>query len=197
MTWAGDGEVATTGNVQNLSGSGAFTGMDFDYPYQSEADGYIDFFTTTSGEICLESQDGKVRVGCNTGAAGYKTITSGVIFSVFQENVTSRQELMAAYMEFLTGGTGIAENNSLTSQLFLSNPAIASFSAELVLQETAECDLGLFDLTGRRLGTFVSGSLSSGIHNLNVSGAEFPSGTYLVSGFLGNEQIRSRTVLLK
>lgn len=197
----GDGAIASTGNVQNVTGSGICSGMEFDYPWKSEADGYVDYFTANGAEIIFISQDSKDRVGCYTGPSGnYRTITSSVFFSVLEEDATTRQELMAAYMDFFTSGTGIAEGyggDIFAAPVSAVSPAVGSFSATVVLQGTASCDLGLFDVTGRRVGTFVSGSLSQGTHNLTVSGAGFASGTYLISGTVGNEQVRLRTVLLK
>ncbi|MCK5133758.1 MAG: hypothetical protein KAR40_16605 [Candidatus Sabulitectum sp.] len=197
----GDGAAATTGNVQNITGSGICSGMEFDYPWKSEADGYVDDFSANGGEIIFISQDSKGRVGCYTGPSdNYRTITSSVFFSVLEEDATTRQELMAAYMDFFTGGTSIAGEGSgdlFTTFVSAVSPAVGSFSATVVLQGTASCDLGLYDVTGRKVGTVVSGSLSQGTHNLTVSGAGFASGTYLISGTVGNEQVRLRTVLLK
>ncbi|MEA3265555.1 MAG: hypothetical protein U9P42_01240 [Candidatus Fermentibacteria bacterium] len=175
--------------------------MEFDYPYKSEADGYVDYFTSNGGELIFESQDGNGRVGCYSGPSdNYRTITSGVFFSVFEEDATSRQELMAAYMEFLTGGTGIADEGNAafsTFDIVAVNPSTGIFSATVTLQETALCDLGLFDVTGRRVGTLVSGSLSNGRHNLSVSAAGMAPGTYLISGTIGNQRVNVRTVLLR
>ena len=177
------------------------TGMGFGYPYKSEADGYVDFFTANGGGLVFESQDGFVRVGCYSGPTNnYRTITSAVFFSVLQEDATSREELMAAYMEFFTGGTGVAEESGVALTGFSVssvNPARGSFSVTVILQGSSSCDLGLFDVTGRRVGTLVSGTLSQGTHDLSVSAGGMTSGTYLISGTVGNEQVRLRTVLLR
>lgn len=172
--------------------------MEFNYPYKSEADGYVDFFTSNGGGSVFESQDGNVRVGCYSGPSdNYRTITSSVFFSALQETSTTRQELMTTYMEFLTGGTGIAEESGEYFSVSAVNPVLSSFSATVTLQGSAYCDLGLFDVTGRRIGNFVSGSLTQGTHNLSVSATDMPSGTYLISGTVGNEQVRLRTILLR
>ncbi|MCK5841725.1 MAG: hypothetical protein KAH31_06140 [Candidatus Sabulitectum sp.] len=198
MTYAGDGVAATTGNVQSITGDLFCSGMDFNYPYKTEADGFIDFFTPNGGDLIFESQDAKGRVGCYTGPTNnYRTVTSGVFFSVLQENATTRGELMAAYMEFLTGGTGISGEGDLSFDVVVVSPSTGIFSATVTLQEAASCDLGLFDVTGRRVGTLVSGSLSNGTHNLSASAASMASGTYLISGTIGDQRVNVRTVLLK
>ena len=182
--------------MQNITGDLMCIGMEFNYPYKSEADGYVDIFTPNGGSLIFESQDGNGRVGCYSGSSdNYRTITSSVFFSVLQETITARQELMATYMGFFTGGTGIAEDPHSTVSAV--NPVLNSFSAAVTLQESAYCDLGLFDITGRRVGNFVSGSLTRGTHNLIVSATGMSSGTYLIFGTVGKEQVRLRTVLLR
>ncbi len=198
LTYAGDGAAATTGNVQSITGDLFCSGMNFNYPYKTEADGYIDYFTPNGGELIFESQDGLGRVGCYTGPTNnYRTITSGVFFSVFQENGTTREDLMAVYMEFLTGGTGISQKDDMFFDVAAVSPSTGIFSATVTLQETALCDLGLFDVTGRRVGTLVSGLLSNGTHNLSASAAGMASGTYLISGTIEDQRVSVRTVLLK
>ncbi len=172
--------------------------MEFDYPYKTEADGYVDFFTANGGEILFESQDTKGRVGCSGYSNVYRTITSAVFFSVFEEvsSGTTREELMTVYMDYLTGTTGIEEGG--TSQFVtVSNPAMGSFSAVIELPGCVQCDLGLFDLTGRRIGNFHSGTLSAGTHNLTISGSSISAGTYFIYGTVGEQEVSLRTVLLK
>lgn len=177
------------------------SGMEFNYPYKTEADGYVDFFTSNGGGLIFESQDGNARIGCYTGPSNnYRTITSAVFFSVFEEISATRQELMAVYMDFFTGGTGLAEESGAvisSASVSTVSPSMGSFSATVTLQESVFCDLGLFDVTGRRVGTLVSGILSEGIHDLSVSAAGMASGTYLISGTIGNQRVNLRTVLLK
>ncbi len=199
LNYVGDGAAATTGNVQNISGDDFCAGMEFDYPWKSEADGYVDDFSVNGGIMLFNSQDDKGRIGCYTGPSNnYRTITSAIFFSVFEEDGTTRQELMAAYMNFLTEETGISEESSgaiVTASI--SNPSINSINTVVALRETSFCELHLYDITGRKLETVFSGSLSAGTHNLIFSTSEITSGTYFVSGTIGNETIQLRTILLK
>ncbi len=197
----GDGAAATTGNVQNITGAGICSGMNFDYPWKTEADGYVDDFSVNGGEMIFTSQDSKGRIGCYSDpTAGYRTITSSIFFSVFEETGTTREELMAEYMEFFTSTTGISGESSQgfsVGSISVVNPAMGSFSATVELAGPAPCELGLYDVSGRMMGTFCSGSLSSGSHNLTIPADGLSSGTYLISGTIGNEQVSRRAVLLK
>ena len=175
--------------------------MTFDYPWKSEADGYVDDFSVNGGEMIFTSQDSKGRIGCYLDpSSGYRTITSSIFFSVFEETGTTREELMTAYMDFFTTTTGISEESGMgltVGSVSVVNPASGSFSATVELAGSALCELGLYDVSGRMVGTFCSGSLASGTHNLTVSANGLSSGTYLVSGTIGNEQVSRRAVLLK
>ena len=175
--------------------------MEFDYPYKSEADGYIDYFSATGGEILFESQDSMGRVGCSGYFNIYRTITSSVFFSVLEEISagTTREELMVVYMDYLTGTTGIAGGCTELAPAIVTvaNPAWGSLNAVIELQRCVQCDLGLFDLSGRRIGNFCSGSLSQGIHNLSISGSNISAGTYFIYGTVGDQEIILRTVFLK
>lgn len=201
LNYVGDGAAATTGNVQNITGSLMCAGMQFNYPWKSEADGYVDDFSANGGAIIFTSQDGKGRVGCYTGPSGnYRTITSSVFFSVFQENGTTRQELMAAYMEFLTGGSGVSQHGDASLEqvsVALANPSAGTFSATLTLPFAAVCELAVYDVSGRMVGTLVSGTVPAGASTFMLPGSGLSSGTYLVSGFAGTNRVSERTVLLR
>ena len=197
----GDGSPATTGNVQSITGLGISSGMEFDYPYKSEADGYVDYFSANGGEIFFESQPGPYSITRCPQPGVYRTITSAVFFSVLEELSagTTREELMVVYMDYLTGTTGIAEGSEGFSPAIITvvNPAMGSFSAVIELQGCAQCGLGIFDLSGRRIGEFCSGTLSQGTHNLSISGGSISAGTYFICGTVGEQQVSLRTVLLK
>lgn len=201
LTYAGDGSPATTGNVQNITGSGMCAGMTFNYPYKSEADGYIDFFTPNGGAIVFQSQDGNGRVGCYSGPANnYRTITSSVFFSVFQENGTTRQELMAEYMAFLTGGTGISQDFSAgfsTASASIVNPCMGEISLSISLPEPSLCRLDIYDVSGRMVGTVVNSALPSGVNLLSFPGEHLSPGTYFIVGETGGLPVSARTVFVR
>lgn len=201
LTYAGDGSPASTGNVQNISGSLMCSGMEFGYPYKSEADGYVDFFTPSGGAIVFTSQDGNGRVGCYTGPSGsYRTITSSVFFSVFQENGTTRQELMSAYMDFLTGGTGTSGELAARFDSFSAStvsPSVGMLSLSLVLPGQSHCRVGVFDVSGHRVATMVDESLSAGSHTFTVPATGLVPGAYFIHGTAGGQTVSERTVLLR
>ena len=175
--------------------------MEFNYPHKSEADGYVDYFSVNGGEILFESQDTLVRVGCSGYSNVYRTITSSIFFSVFESIParTTREELLAVYMDYLTGATGITEGYAEAAPdiVTVANPARGSFNAVIELQECVQCNLDLFDLSGRMVGSFCSGTLPQGTHNLIISGSTFSAGTYFIRGTVGEQDISLRTVFLK
>lgn len=201
LTYVGDGAAATTGNVQSISGSYMCSGISFDYPYKTEPDGYVDDFSPNGGAILFASQDGKGRVGFYDGPTqNYRTITSSVFFSVFQETGTTREELMVCYRNYLLGGTGTAEETSSTVSniaVTVANPSTGMLSATVVLPGAANCDLGVYDVSGRRVGTLAAGTVSAGSHTFIMSGADLSAGTYLICGEAGGNRVSERTVLLK
>ena len=201
LTYAGDGSPASTGNVQSITGSGMCSGMQFGYPYKSEADGYVDLFTPNGGSLIFTSQDGNGRIGCYSGISGtYRTITSSVFFSLFQEGGTTRQELMAAYMEFFSGGTGTAEDLSAqfeTASVSVVSPSTGILTASICLPGQAGCELGVYDVCGRRVGTLVNGTVASGTHTFAIEAGDLAAGTYFICGTAGDQSVSERTVLLK
>ncbi|HOP27497.1 MAG TPA: hypothetical protein PLM22_10415 [Candidatus Sabulitectum sp.] len=201
LTYAGDGSPASTGNVQSLTGSGMCSGMTFDYPYKSEADGYVDFFTPNGGAIVFQSQEGNGRVGCYSGPTNnYRTITSAVFFSVFQESGTTRQELMAEYMTFLTGGTGTAEESAAgfsPASVSITNPCMGDISLSISLPEPSLCRLDVYNIAGRMAGTVVNSTLPSGISLLSFPGTNLSPGTYFIVGEAGDLRVSRRTVLVR
>ncbi len=67
----------------------------------------MDEFGSDGGEIIFQSQDGKGRIVAYD-EGGYRTITSSVIFSAFDESgKMQRLEMLLACVEFLTEGTGL------------------------------------------------------------------------------------------
>ncbi len=201
LNYVGDGSSASTGNVQGITGSLMCSGMEFGYPYKSEADGYVDYFSPNGGAMVFTSQDDLGRVGCYSGPSNnYRTITSSVFFSVFQENATTKQELMAAYMEFLTGGTGsagdpAAQINPVTASV--ASPSTGMISLCISLPREARCSLGVYDVSGRKVGTMVDAAVSAGNHTFAVSGSGLVPGTYFVCGKAGELTVSERTVLLR
>ncbi len=83
------------------------SGLFYGYPYKTTADNYVDEFSARGGTVIFESQDGIGRIVAYD-EGGYRTITSSVIFSAFDESgKMSRLEMLEACVEFLTEGTGL------------------------------------------------------------------------------------------
>ena len=200
ITYLADGSPFATGNVQTLTGENMASGLTFGYPYKTVPDNYVDEFGAGAGELALVCQSAKGRVGYYSGPTGtYRTITSAVIFGAIEDGSNTKAELLGLYMEYLTGGTGIGESGTgavENSLLTFQNPSIGDLSALLELSVTACCDLGVYDMSGRRVGVLADGEMNPGAHMLMLQEG-LSTGTYLISGRIGDNPVSERVVLLK
>jgi len=80
---------------------------------------------------------------------------------------------------FLWSLTGVETGSESTEPLRLAgaNPARGSFQLDINLPVSGYADLAVFDLSGRRVASPVSGTLEAGAHSVLVSG--LPSGIYV------------------
>ena len=87
--------------------------------------------------------------------------------------------------------TGI---NSLTTNDVLMtatpNPAIDLIEVNYKLPQTAYTTIELFDITGKRISTFVSGKETQGLHSfkINIQDNEIGKGTYLLQLISGESR---------
>ncbi|MCA9784710.1 MAG: T9SS type A sorting domain-containing protein [Calditrichaeota bacterium] len=77
------------------------------------------------------------------------------------------------------------------------NPFNPSTTIRFTLAETASVDLGVFDITGRRVATLEAGMRSSGEHEAVFDGSTLASGLYLVKLESGREVAVKKVVLAK
>jgi hypothetical protein len=200
ITYDADGNAYSTGNVQTLTGRIMASGLTYGYPYQTMPDNYVDEFGPGSGDLVFICQAGEGRVGCYSGSTGaYRTITSSVVFSAIQDGTYTKAQLMDVYMEYLTGGTGTGDTGSMAVEhgwISVANPSYGRLSVTLELSCAAQCDLGVYDLTGRRMGTLAGGDIPQGTHTL-VLDEELACGSYLVSGRIAGTTVTERVVLLR
>jgi len=195
------------GNVETLTGiSGTITdGYSFDYPYKTPPDFYVDSLGATEGVMIPTSQDDRGRAVAynNTSGtgAGYRTITSSTLFTAYLETSSTRQELMTIYRDFLMSGLGIEEGHDPDSgslpSLVAANPACGFFMANLVLPCALRVELGIFDLSGRRVGTLTDSDLEAGTHTLSVCASGLTPGAYFICGNAGSLQVGERVVLIR
>ncbi|MCA9784926.1 MAG: T9SS type A sorting domain-containing protein [Calditrichaeota bacterium] len=77
------------------------------------------------------------------------------------------------------------------------NPFNPSTTIQFTLAETGPVDLGVFDITGRRVTTLETGMRSSGEHEVVFDGSALASGLYLVKLETGREVAVKKVVLAK
>ncbi len=107
-----NGNTSFYGNVRSLDGQpGSIAeGLTYDYLFQEGPDHYVDAISSNGGTIFFIDQNDTGRTVSYSGPTGsYRAIHSTIIFGALQENTHSRNELMARYMDYLTGQTGIED----------------------------------------------------------------------------------------
>lgn len=108
-----DGRPMDEGNVNVAEGIGPWVGMSFDYSSyrKDEPDAFVDEFNAAGGEVVVRSRragnqsNARVVRFAPSGEAGYKAITSSLIFGALADGGYKKKRLMARYLEFfgLTG----------------------------------------------------------------------------------------------
>ena len=199
-----DADGASSGNVQNVTGiTGTIVdAMSLDYIYDTGPDSYVDEISATEGVLLFQSQDSNGRVVCYTGPTdNYRTINSSVVFGALRDAGSTKNELMAVYMDFLTEElTGITEGPALQGQAVLSvaNPCRGSMDAVLALQEPLNVRVAVFDSAGRLVGGQNENLYSAGTHSLSVSSEveNLAAGTYMLVVTAGDETLSRKFVIL-
>jgi len=67
----------------------------------------------------------------------------------------------------------------------------------LGLPGETRCNIGVFDLSGRKVGTMVDAALTAGDHTFTLSVSDLSPGTYFICGNAGDLIVSERTVLIR
>lgn len=105
-TYINDGWPATTGNVDSLTGMPGTPvyGYDFAYLYQQGPDNFVDEISAGPGTILYLCQDSIGRAVMYNGQMDtYRALHSTFIFGALQNGSSTKQELMAVYLNYLLG----------------------------------------------------------------------------------------------
>ena len=101
-----DGYPSQIGNISSISGqTNTMTqGLEFEYLYQQDPDNYVDEIDGNNSTVLFKSQDGIGRVVLyEDSTRGYRTIYSTFIFGALRDGLSTKQELMDIYLDYLTG----------------------------------------------------------------------------------------------
>jgi hypothetical protein len=200
-----DGYPSSTGNVSSLQG-GAGTvadGFSFGYPYGTSPDHYPSVVGATGkGPVLLQDQDGQGRVACHP-EPDYRAVASFIVFGALQNQPGStKQELMARYLEILIGTPAEDPLDRLEPGLWLGLPKPNPFTAEVSLRYSiahrAHAIAKVIDLTGRtvaELGNLPDARGTIRWDGTDQHGARVAPGLYIVA-VVPHESMR-RVVLLR
>lgn len=92
--------------VRSVSGqSGTIAqGLDYSYLYQQAPDSYVDLISANSGTMIYQCQNPSGRaIIYEDPTSAYRTIHSTFIFGALRDGTSVKQDLMAAYLDYLLG----------------------------------------------------------------------------------------------
>jgi photosystem II stability/assembly factor-like uncharacterized protein len=153
-----------------------------DYVLAVDGNGYI-FVGTNS----TDGRQGGIAVSKDTGRT-WQAISSGLITDTIHAFAFNNNgELFAAtdngVFKYDPTGSGVKTTTSntptsLTLEQNTPNPFASSTSIRFSVPESGPVSLRVFDLTGREVGTVVSGSYSPGTYATSFSAESLPDGAY-------------------
>jgi len=209
LNLAGPGDVDT--NVTKIWASSELWSnlwIEFDYAAGSQADRYVDILAA---------------VGSNTQAIGWDQDTIPRIF-YYNEAGASQALIGAAYLGGIVDGTAAIHTqlraaSGYLNKLGIPNTGIENIEGELPtefglvsaypnpfnpvttikfeLPENCEVELGIYDVTGKRMATVISRSLKSGVYEATWDASGLPSGVYFARLTTGNKAATQKLMLLK
>jgi len=152
-----NGSTSFFGNVITLTGqSGSIAeGKTYNYLYQQGPDHYVDAISSNGGTIFFNDQTDTGRAVSYSGPTNsYRAIHSTIIFGALQESLNTRNELMASYMEYLTGLTGIVAtpnpiNLGANNLKIYPNPFVATTNIQWNSLLPSKTNIKIYDQSGR------------------------------------------------
>jgi photosystem II stability/assembly factor-like uncharacterized protein len=134
------------------------------------------FVSTNGGGIFLSKDNGNIWEAINTGLSSLNINclgmdSSGYVYAASSDTLLFRSEIPYSGLEDHTE-TGILFRN-------FPNPFSSSTTIEFDIHESAFCDLTIYDISGVRLQTLLSGELTKGKHVCIWDASSFSPGLYL------------------
>jgi len=153
-------------------GQGVWASLDW------QADALSDFALKTGNIMDIAVSNGYVHVLTDSGAT-YKFAYEGRASSVDTEDATVE----------LPSGFALEQN--------YPNPFNPTTSIAFSLPQSAQVNLTVFDVLGRRVATLVNGNLAAGQHQVQFEASSLPSGMYLYRLTTPAGAITQKMMLLK
>jgi hypothetical protein len=77
------------------------------------------------------------------------------------------------------------------------NPFSTGTTVEYEVASTAQVNLGVYDVAGRRVATLVDSRLAPGRYRADLRGAHLAAGVYFIKGTFGDRTVTKKCVLVK
>ncbi|HIE06339.1 MAG TPA: T9SS type A sorting domain-containing protein [bacterium (Candidatus Stahlbacteria)] len=186
-TYLGDGNPASSGNVQSVTGqTGSITeGKSYSYLYKQGPDNYVDYIGPNGGTIFFKSQDNRGRaVNYNGQSNNYRSIHSAFIFGALRNGSNTKNELMGIYMNYLLGGPEVTEQLADVKGLNLiayPNPFSKRVTLNLSLRKDSYVRIQIYNTAGQVIRDLLNQNLTEGSHHLHWNGSD-DSGKRLANG---------------
>lgn len=133
------------------------------------------FVSTNGGGIFLSKDNGNIWVAINTGLPSLNINclgmdSSGYVYAASSDNLLFRSEIPYSGLE-----------NHTTTEIYFRNypnPFSTSTTIEFEIHESAFCDLSIFDISGKKLQTLLSGEVTEGKYNYAWDASSLSPGVY-------------------
>ncbi len=164
-------------------------GTFYSYLYQEGPDSYVDSIAENGGTIFFKSQDYQGRAISHEGPSNeHRLIHSTIIFGALRDSIHSKNELMQAYMDYLTANLGIEEwvENSTPNLSVSPNPFRHTTDIRYEITDNSRIELKIYDTAGQLVKNLSARSSAIG-HQSSVtwdgtdnSGRRLSSGSYIL-----------------
>lgn len=196
-----DGVADGSNDMSELEGQEGGMCADMDYSYSGD-NNYMDHIEPM-GNAGMIFMNAYPSYGAAIASAEdpYKTVGASFEFGGLDDGDTTRDDLMAVYLEFFgIGGmwTGIYEPaDRMASVDIYPNPADAQVNLVLTLAEAAGVRIELFSMTGRKLKTLQDKPMGPGDHHIRLTDTGgLSSGIYMLKISTGSATLSRRLVIM-
>lgn len=179
-------------------------GTFYSYLYQEGPDSYVDSIAENGGTIFFKSQDYQGRAISHEGPSNeHRLIHSTIIFGALRDSIHSKNELMQAYMDYLTANLGIEEwvENSTPNLSVSPNPFRHTTDIRYEITDNSRIELKIYDATGSFVKQWDHPTIQLSNYIIwdgtDESNRKLPSGVYFLEFKAGDDKETKKLLLLK
>jgi len=161
-------------------------GLSYGYLYGQGPDSFVDLINENGGTLFFEDQSTRGRAIVYDGPSEeYRAIHSTFIFGALRDGTNNKNELMYAYVNYLSSGpVGIEEyeaSNGVDNLSLFPNPALQTVNLRFSLSHPRRVTIQVYNSAGQLVRQLTDKRLNTGTHQLIWNGAD-DSGRRLSSG---------------